>query len=176
MKPSWVTKTDPVHHPVRFLESIWQQQMKARFGAERPFTDKEWGQLKTLRLRLGDLTQPLIEWVVDPVNWWHFCQEVRAGWKTIFIPEYPHVGFLLARKAVAVRVMRAKLSNSSEGAEFVKKVDEREFGEIKTLLLAAYVEGDADKRAKVESAKTLIQMQKIFIEMMETSEVGSQAK
>ena len=68
--------------------------------------------------------------------------------------------------------MRAELSHSSEGAEFVKKVDEREFREIKTLLLAAYVEGDADKRAKVENAKTLDQMQKLFVEMMEASEVS----
>jgi hypothetical protein len=174
VEPTWITKTDPVHHPVRFLGSIWQQQMKARFGVERPLTPKEYGQLKTLRQRLGELTQPLIEWIVDPVNWWHFCQEVRAGWKTIFVPDYPDIDFLLGRRGVALRVMRAKLSNSSEGAEFVKKVDEREFREIKTLLLAAYVEGDTDKRTKVESAKTLVQMQRTFIELMEASEVDSQ--
>jgi len=165
VKPSWITKTDPVHHPVRFLESIWQQQMKARFGAERPFTDKEWGQLKTLRLRLGDLTQPLIEWIVDPVNWWHFCQEVRAGWKTIFIPNFPAIGFLLLRRGVALRVMRIKLSNSSEGAEFVKKVEAKEYQQMKTLLVTAYAKGDPERLTKIEAAKTLTDIQKVFVEM-----------
>jgi len=99
------------------------------------------------------------------VNWLHFCQEVRAGWKTIFIPKYPHVGFLLARKAVAVRVMRAKLSNSSEGAEFVKKVEAKEYQQMKTLLVTAYAKGNFERLTKIEAAKTLTEIQKVFVEM-----------
>ena len=89
--------------------------MKAKFSmAEQPLTSKEFGQLKALRLHLGDLTQPLIEWVVDPGNWWHFCQAVRAGWKTMPVPDDPNIGFLLCRRGVALRVMRSKLGGSSE--------------------------------------------------------------
>ena len=165
MKPSWISKTDPEKYPVRFLGDIWQQQMKAKFGAERPFTDKEWGQLKVLRQRLGELAQPLIRWIVDPVNWWHFCQEVRAGWKMPFIPDYPDVGFLLGRRGVALRVMRSKLSNTTEGAEFVKKVEEKEYQSIKSLLLAAYANGNSELVAKIETAKSLTAMQKIFVEV-----------
>jgi len=143
--------------------------MKSKFGVERPFTDREWGQLKTLRLHLGDLTQELIEWIVDPVNWWHFCQEVRKGWKTIFIPNYPDIGFLLGRRGVALRVMRSKLSESGTNIAFVKKLDEREFQQIKNLLLAAYVQGDPGRLAKIEAAKTLEDIQKVFNEMVGAS-------
>src|SRR5690242_20737804 len=99
--------------------------MKAKFClAERPFTSKEFGQLKTLRMHWGhELTHDVIQWIVDPVNWWHFCQEVRAGWKTLFVPPCPHIGFLLSRRGVALRVMRSQLSKSPEGAEFVKKLE-----------------------------------------------------
>lgn len=166
MKPSWVSKTDPEHHPVRFLASIWHQNMKANFGlAERPMTSKEFGQLKALRLHWGDLTREAIEWVVDPVNWWHFCQQVRAGWKTPFVPDYPDIGFLLGRRGVALRVMRTRLSNSGSGAEFVKKMDEKEYHRIKGLLLSAYADGKPERLARIEAAKTLTDIQRVFIEM-----------
>jgi hypothetical protein len=170
LKPSWVTKTDPEKHPVRSLASVWQQQMKANFGlAERPMTSKEFGQLKALRLHWGDLTREVVEWIVDSVNWWHFCQGVRAAWKTIFVPEYPDIGFLLSRRGVALKVMRSKLSDSTTGAEFVKKIDEKEFQQIKNLLLAAYVQGSAERLSKIETARTLEDIQKIFNGMVGAS-------
>jgi hypothetical protein len=102
LKPSWVTKTDPEKHPVRFLASIWQQQMKANFGvAERPMTDKEFGQLKSLRLHLGDLTREVIEWIVDPIHWWHFCQQVLKESKNHRVSEGPDIGLLLLRRGSA---------------------------------------------------------------------------
>jgi hypothetical protein len=158
-----------VKHPTRFLASIWQQQLKAKFSmAERPLTPKELGQLKTLRSKLGDLTQPLIEWVVDPVNWWHFCQEVRAGWKTMFVPDDPDLGFLLERRGVALRVMRSQLSNSIEGAEFIKKLDEKEYQEVKALA-RVFATGDSERLAKVEAAKTLTDIQIALNEMLDDS-------
>jgi hypothetical protein len=167
--PSWVTKTDPVKHPVRFLASIWQERMKVNFSmAGRPFTDKEYGQLKTLRLHLGDFTQPLIEWIVDPVNWWLFCQEVRKRWKTIFVPEYPHIGFLLLRRGVALRVMRSKLRNTTEGTEFIKKLDDKEYQELRALALV-YAAGDPIRLAKVEAAKTLTDIRNVLNEMFDDS-------
>ena len=64
MKPSWVSKTDPEKHPVRFLASIWQQQMKGKFGISVSLSGKErgkeMGRLRDLRLHLG-----------DNVHFWH---------------------------------------------------------------------------------------------------------
>ena len=170
MKPSWITKTDPEKHPVRFLASIWQQQMKANFGvAERPMTDKEFGQLKALRLHWGDLTREVVEWVVDPVNWWHFCQQVQAESKIHLVPDYPHVGFLLRHRGTGLRVMRSKLCNSGAGTDFIKRLDQRKYEETKVLLLAVYVEGKPERLAKIEQAKTLIDIQRVFIEMDEST-------
>ena len=56
-------------------------------------TDKESGQLKALRLHLGDLTREVIEWIVDPVNWWHFCQQIRAESKNHMVTEHPNNRF-----------------------------------------------------------------------------------
>jgi hypothetical protein len=174
VKPSWVTKTDPVKYPVRFLGSLWQKQMGAKFStAERPLTSKEYGQLKALRLHVGDLTQALIEWVVDPLNWWQFCQAVRAGWKTIFVPEYPDIGFLLGRRGVALRVMRSKVTGTPEGAEFVKKLDEKEYHGIKSLLLAAYTRGNPERLATIEAAKTLSEIQQVFNAIVGDSKADS---
>ena len=168
MKPSWVLKTDPEKHPVRFLASIWQQKMQANFGVSVSMTPKEKGQLKALRLHLGDLTREVIEWIVDPVNWWHFCQQVRAGWKTCFVPPDPHVGFLLAHRGTALQVMRSKLSNSGAGAEFVKKLNQKEFERLKALALV-YAEGKAERVAKIEGTTTLADMQKVLSELIDAS-------
>jgi len=169
VKPSWATKTDPVKHPVRFLGHIWQQQMKIKFGAEIQFTDKEWGQLKHLKQHLGDLTQDVIEWIVDPVNWWHFCQQVRTDWKTTFTPERPHISFLLGRRGVALRVMRSKLSESGSGAEFLRKANERECRPLKSLMLAACAE-DAEWLAKIAEAKTMEDLQKVRNQIMDAEQ------
>ena len=141
MKPSWASKTDPEKHPVRFLASIWQQHMKTRFGvAGRPMTDKESGQLKALRLHLGDLTRDVIEWIVDPVNWWHFCQQIRAESKNHMVTEHPDIGLLVQRRGTALRVMRLKLSNCSAGADFLRRLDQRHYEQMRNLVLV-YADG-----------------------------------
>jgi hypothetical protein len=66
----------------------------------------------------------------------HSLSDVESRLENNFYSDYPDTGFLLGRRGVALRVMRTNLSNSSEGTQFVKKVDERKFQEIKTLLLA----------------------------------------
>jgi hypothetical protein len=173
LKPRWITKTDPEHHPVRFLASIWQQQMKANFGvAERPMTSKEFGQLKALRLHWGDLTREVIEWVVDPVNWWHFCQQVQAESKIHLVPDYPHVGFLIRHRGTGLRVMRSKLCNSGAGADFMKRLDQREYEQMKTLLLVCAA-GTPVRLAKIGEAKTLIDIQRVFIEIVDESTAAS---
>jgi hypothetical protein len=150
---------------VRFLASIWQEKMQANFGIAPSVNSKEMGQLKTLRLHLGDLTQELIEWIVEPVNWWHFCQQVRAESKNHMITERPDIGLLLLRRGSALRAMRSKLIICATDAEFVKKLEQAQYDQIKALLLAAYVEGKPERLAKIEAAKTLTDMQRVFIEM-----------
>ncbi len=116
LKASWELKTDPEKHPVRFLGSIWQQKMIANFGvAGRSVTPKELGQLKSLRLRLGDLTREVIEWAVEPVNWWHFCQQVRAESKIHLVPDYPHCGFLLGHRGCVRMGIPVKVNIESGG-------------------------------------------------------------
>ncbi len=170
LKPSWVTKTDPKHHPVRFLAGLWQQRIKERFGLfQAEFTPQQYGQLKCLRGHLGDLTRDVVEWIVDPVNWWHFCQQVRAESKKSLVTERPDIGFLLLRRGSALRVMRSRLSTSSAGAEFVKKLDGKEYDRIKTLLLTAYAEGKPERLTKIEAAKTLTDIQRVLIEIVDES-------
>jgi len=166
MKPTWITKRDPEHHPVRFLEGLWQQRMKERFGVvQAEFTSKQYGQMKSLRKHLGDLTRDVVEWTIDPVNWWHFCQQVRAENKNQQISEYPDIGLLLLRRGTALRAMRSNLTDCPAGAEFLQKLEQREYDGIKALLLAVYAKGNPERLAKIAAAKTLADMQRVFIEL-----------
>src|SRR5688572_9315771 len=72
VQQAWHAKRDPVEHPVRFLAGLWEQRTETRL------TPKELGQLRDLRKALGDFTREVIEWMLDPVHWWRFCQQVRA--------------------------------------------------------------------------------------------------
>jgi hypothetical protein len=166
VKPSWVSKTDPLHHPVRFLAAVWQQRMKEKFGFESDFTSKEFGQLRNLKNALVDLTPDVIEWMLDPINWWIFCQQVRAELKVRFVPDYPEVGFLLLYRGVALRLMHARLCNSIAGAEFITKIEKRWYGQNKNLLLV-YAIGNPERLAKINAAKTLADMQMVFNEIMD---------
>src|SRR5437870_1656773 len=119
LKPDWALKRDhPEHQPVRFLAGLWQQRLMANFGIiGTQLTAKELGQLKSLRKSLGDLTRDVIEWMLNPVNWWHFCQRVRAESGSHHAPPHPHVGFLLAHHGRGLRIMRSKLLDSTAAAD-----------------------------------------------------------
>jgi hypothetical protein len=165
LKPSWVSKTDPVHHPVRFLASVWQQRMKEKFEISgMQFTSKEFGQLKCLMKALGNLHRDVIAWMLDPINWWHFCQQVRTELGIRWVPDRPEVGFLLQYQGVALRVMHARLCNSIAGADFITKLEKRWFEEKKELLVV-YAVGNPEKLAKIAAAKTLAEMELLFNEM-----------
>lgn len=167
MNSAWKTKIDPAHHPVRFAAKLWQAKMQERFGiSEIHFASKQFGQLKTLLRHLNDLTPFVIDWSLDPVNWWHFCQQVRIAHKIHFMPDYPEVGFLLQYRGVALNLMHSKLKNSPEGAEFIQKLEKKKFEQIKNLLLV-YATGDSATSAKIASIKTLVEMELLFNEMME---------
>ena len=114
---------------------------------------------------LGDLTPDVIEWMLDPVNWWLFCQQVRAELKVHFVPDYPEVGFLLQYRGVALRLMHARLCNSIAWADFITKLEKRWCEERKKLLLV-YAVGNPERLAKIYAAKTLADIELVFNEVM----------
>ena len=169
MKPNWALKRDAEQHPVRFLAAVWQQRMTANFrGTGRPLAPKELGQLKSLRKALGDLTRDVVEWMIDPVNWWHFCQQVRAESGSRRAPDYPHVGYLLAHHEIGVKIMRCRLRNSSQARDFVRRVDQIRYEQMKTLSLVL-AEGIPKLLANIQKAKTLTDIQRVFIEIVDES-------
>ena len=105
-KPHWIDKTDPEYYPDRFLGSLWQQKMASNYGvACPPLSPKQYGQLKYLRKSLGDLTQHVIETMLEPKNWFEFSQQVRVETKLFKTPDTPDIGFLLKYRNVAVKCM-----------------------------------------------------------------------
>jgi hypothetical protein len=66
------------------------------------------GQLKSLRKALGDLTPDVVNWIVDPINWWRFSQQAKASFN-VPAPPHPHVGFLLKYCGFAKRFMCSEL-------------------------------------------------------------------
>jgi len=160
----WITKTDPEKHPVRFLASIWQQRMQTNFQLSVSLSSKEMGQLKTLRLHLGDLTEDVIEWMLDKVHWWQFCQQIKAESKDHLITEQPDIGLALLRRGSLLRAIRSQPQNTD--SDLVKRIDEREYQQIRGLLLT-FAEGKPERLAEIEAAKTLSDLKKLLNEMME---------
>jgi|SRR5208282_5187356 len=166
MKPNWALKRDPEQHPVRFLAGLWQERLTANFGiTETPLTPKELGQLKSLRKALGDLTRDVVEWMLNPVNWWHFCQQVRADSRSHRAPDYPHVGYLLAHHGIGLKIIRARLHDSNPAGDFVRRIDQIRYEQMKTFLLV-FAGGIPERLAKIAYATTLTDIQRVFIEMM----------
>jgi hypothetical protein len=164
MEPSWVLKRDPVHHPVRFLAGLWEER------TEMQLTPKELGQLKSLRKYLGDLTQDVIGWMLNSVNWWHFCQQVRAESGLHTAPPDPHIGFLLRHHTRALRLMRRELRYSTAPADigFCAKLDRLRYEQWKALALV-YADAIPERLAKIEAAKTVTDVQRAFIELVDES-------
>jgi hypothetical protein len=141
----------------------------SKHDSERNGTDEV---IESLRLHLDDLTQDVIEWIVDPANWWHFCQQVRAELKVHFVPDYPEVGFLLQYRGVALRVMHASLCNSIAWVDFITKLEKQWYEERKKLLLV-YAQGKPEQLSKIEGAKTLTDIHKLFTEIVDESTPAS---
>jgi hypothetical protein len=172
MNIDWRLKRDPKQHPVRFLAGLWQERMSVNFGITRTqLTVKEMGQLKLLRKALGDLTPDVVEWMLDSVNWWHFCQQVRVESGLHQVPPYPHIGFLLAHYPIGLRVMRSRLSNSSTGADFVSRLDQLRHAQMRTLV-SVLADGNPERLAQIEAAKTLTDIQRVFIAIVDENAVA----
>jgi hypothetical protein len=171
-------KRDPEHHPTRFLAAIWEQCLAENFGIAGTHVsdkDQEMGQLKYLRNALGDLTQPIVEWMLKPENWCHFCQQVRAESGMHYAPPHPQIGFLLRHRGRALKIMRRALRHSTTPADiaFCTKLDRLRYEQLKTLALV-YAEGIPERVAKIEAAKTLIELQRAFLDTVDES-IGASA-
>jgi hypothetical protein len=129
------------------------------------------GQLKLLRKALGELTPDVVDWMLDSVNWWHFCQQVRVESGLHHVPPYPHIGFLLAHYPVGLRVMRSRLSNSNTGADFVSRFDQVRYEQMRTLV-TVLADGIPERLAQIEAAKTLRDIQRVFIAIVDDNTVA----
>jgi hypothetical protein len=167
LKPDWMLGRDPKQQPVRFLAGIWQQRTATQLN------DMEFGQLRDLNKFLGEFTRDVVGWVLNPVNWWHFCQFVRAESGLHRAPDYPHLGFLLKHRGRALRIMRRELRKSNPEADFIKRIEHKRYEEIKTLLKVAYTVGRPEWLAKIEEAKTLTEIQQVFIEVVDENTAAS---
>jgi len=164
LRPDWKTYRHPEHHPVRFLASRWQQQTGIHL------TSKELGQLKLLRKALGEFTNCVVGWILDPVNWWRFIQQVRAEARLQTAPPHPHIGFLLTHHGRALRFMRRELHHSTveTHVSFCTSLDRLRYQQMRALALVC-AEGQPERLAKVEGATTLIDMRRVFIQFVDQS-------
>jgi hypothetical protein len=170
VKPNWKSKRDPEQQPIRFLAGVWEQRMMSNFGITVRLTSKEMGQLKLLKKSLGDLTRDVIEWMLNPVNWWHFCQQVRAESGLHHAPDHPHVGFLLAQHGRGLKIMRWRLSNSTAPADvsFCTRLDQLRYEQWKSLVLVC-ADGIPERLTKIAAATTLTDIQLVFIDIADES-------
>lgn len=160
MRSEWRLKSDPKLQPVRFLADVWEQHTGSRL------TPKELGQLRDLRKALGEFTRDVIDWMLDPVHWWRFCQQVRADSGLRSAPPYPHVGFLLKHHGRALKHLRIELQQSPAAAHisFCTRLDRLRFEQLKTLLLATGA-ATPEWHARVCAAQTLTDLQRVFIDL-----------
>lgn len=87
---------------VPVLAALWQSRMETLFGVKKPLTPKEFGQLKLLRKRLGDVTSKAIDLALN--NWGSFATKAAVETGTGLWPVHPHIGFLLTHYAVALEL------------------------------------------------------------------------
>jgi len=168
MRPAWESNRDPEHHAVRFLAGVWEQ----RTGTQ--LTPKELGQLRDLRKALGDFTRDVIEWMLEPVHWWRFCQQVRAESGLHSAPPYPHVGFLLKHHGRALKHLRVEVHPSTAPAHvsFCMRLDRLRFEQLKTFLLATGA-ATSEWQARVNAAQTLTDLQRVFIDLSDETTAAS---
>jgi hypothetical protein len=103
MKTVEVPQQKSESQSVPALAILWQSRMKMSLGGgQKPLTPREFGQLKLLRIRLGDVTSEVVDWAMN--NWGPFATKATADAGTGSWPAHPHIGFLLAHHAVALEL------------------------------------------------------------------------
>jgi hypothetical protein len=111
--------------------------------------------------------------MLDKVHWWRFCQQVKSesGLRHV-ASDFPHLGFLRKQHKRALKIMRHELRNSSDPADisFCTKLDQEEFSRMKTLAYV-FAEGEPELLARIETAETLIGINLIFVEIMDSQKI-----
>jgi len=97
------------------LAQSWNRIIKSIYGDERPMMAKQFGQLKTLRSRLGALTNEVISWSLN--NWQCFALQAKEEACLPCAPPTPHIGFLLAHHDTARRMCMQAISYEKQLAE-----------------------------------------------------------
>ncbi len=168
MYGTWKNKTDPQHHPVRFLAALWEERLKDNPRASGAFTAKQYGQLKQFRDTVGDLAQYVVEWVLKPENWWRFSQQVRTEAKLFRVPDSPDVGFLLKHRNRALRIMRCEVRSSTapNDIQFCATIDQRRIGQWRSLLLV-YAAGDLGLTTRIKAATGVEELERLFHELVD---------
>jgi hypothetical protein len=153
---------------VKLLAKLWQDQMKENYGITLQLTEKQLGQMKSLRMFCGKFTQFVLEWMLQPSNWARFSHAVH-GQSNQPVPHQPHIGFLLAQRSRALKVMHRQLMTSTAVAdmEFVDKIDEWECDRMRDLL-KVLGHGQPDFLTEVEDARGIIELNLLFIKGCET--------
>lgn len=83
-------------------------------------------------------------------------------------PSDPQIGFLLTHRNRALKIMRRELRDSSAPADidFGRRLDRLRYEQWKALALV-YAEGIPERLAKIGTAKTLTDIQRVFIEIVD---------
>lgn len=97
--------------PVMVLARSWNMIIKAIYGFERQMGAKEFGQLKTLRSRLGKIASEVMGWTLN--NWHGFSLQAREEAGLPCTPPTPHIGFLLAHHDTARRMWLQSVANEN---------------------------------------------------------------
>jgi hypothetical protein len=108
--------------------------------------------------------------MLQPENWWHFSQQVRAEAKLYRVPPYPEIGFLLLHRNRALRIMCEALRSSHDPADvaFVQRLDKVRFEQFKTFAVV-FSQGKQERLVRIEQAKSLPEIQQVFIEVLDDS-------
>ena len=89
------------------------------------------------------------------------------------IPDDPEIGFLLEHRNVALKAVRWKLRESTDEQDvlFCRMLDQIRFEQFKSLTLV-YAHGLPEMLEKIAAAKTLTDIQRIFIEIVDENADG----
>jgi hypothetical protein len=119
-------------------------------------------------------TREVIDWMLDSVNWWRFCQQVRAESGLHSAPPYPHIGFLLKQRSRVLKIMRVELGHSTVAAHvrFCTRLDQVRFVQLKTLILV-YSLGRSEWLPQIDAAHTVTDLQRLFIKVVDQKTDGS---
>ena len=121
-----VVKEKPKLQSVQDLAHSWKSHMNVIYEIEKPLTPKEFGQLKNLRDKLGDLTGEVLDHTLK--SWPTFCDRIKLDKALSFAPSVPNIGFLLVHAGTAINLMHSLTNITKEKSvadiDFTTKIDQ----------------------------------------------------